>query len=180
MPCVTFCNVLIVTLGSCYCFTQPLSWKNHPFLAVCSCLLTILRDIFCIWRLSPPLAVVGKHHAVVTGTHFADLNYGFWRFITKISANFQIALFFSIKLFNHILIYCLFVNFNASEDVTNYTVSCETISLLVLYWSEVRTLLKFDWNEPFVKIMVIRNELTCRWYWGLNCNYLPRMEGVVI
>jgi hypothetical protein len=35
--------------------------------------------------------------------------------------------FFSIKLLDHILINRFFVNFNASEDVTNYTVSCETV-----------------------------------------------------
>jgi hypothetical protein len=58
---------------------------------------------------------------------------GFCRFITEIPTNFHIALFFSIGLLDHILIHNFFVNFNALEDVTNYTVSCETVSMLALY-----------------------------------------------
>ena len=103
-----------------------------------------------------------------TASHFADLYYSSW---SKISTDYPVALFHSIQFSDYILLHCIFVNFKASEDVTNYTVSCEIISVLASCWSKFQTLLKFYWNELFVEILVLGSELTFHWCCGLNFNY---------
>jgi len=68
--------------------------EKSPILGCLQLLIEYIDRYLLYLEAVSSIGGVRERHAVVTGTHFANLNYGSGRFITKISTNFHVALFF--------------------------------------------------------------------------------------